>query len=113
MPTLGKISSKMQFGGGLNGGSTEFAHLYLVATMDIARARGLSYAALFTDLQTAFASIARMLAFPAPTSMDSFAAKLFQAGFTKEEVHEVSSGIMAYEFWSQNRGSIGHDEQIA
>lgn len=60
----------MQFGGGLNGDSTEFAHLYLVATMDIAKIRGMSFAALFGDLQTAFASISRVIAFPAPASRD-------------------------------------------
>ena len=92
-------------GGGLNGGSTEFAHLYVVATMDIAKARNLSYAAFFVDLQTAFASIARMIAFPAPSSFDSFASKLFSIGFSKHEVNEITEGIMAYEYWTVSGGS--------
>ena len=50
-PSLGKLSPSMQFGGGLNGGSTEFAHLYLVATMDIAKGRGLSYGGLWLGVR--------------------------------------------------------------
>jgi hypothetical protein len=103
--TLGRLSASTQFGGGLNGGSTEFAHLYLVATMDVAKMRGLSYGGLFVDLQTAFASIARLLAFPFPSSMDGFAAKLFHHGFARDEVHEIIEGLMAYEHWTANGGS--------
>ena len=83
----------------MNGGSTEFAYLYVVAAMDVARARKLSFGALFVDLQTAFASIARMIAFPAPTSMDSFTAKLFASGFSTDEVKLVVEGLIAYEYW--------------
>ena len=57
--------------------------------MDIAKILGMSFEALFADLQTAFASIARVIAFPAPASMVSFAAKLFNTGFEKEEIYEI------------------------
>ena len=92
LPTLGKLCTSMQFGGGLNGGSTEFTHLYLVVTMDIAKSRRLSYGGLFVDLQTAFASISRILAFPAPASMDAFVAKLVATGFSSVEVKDIVDG---------------------
>ena len=105
LPVLNKLSPAMQFGGGLNAGSTEFAHLYVVAAMDIAKTRNLSFGALFTDLQTAFASIARMIAFPAPSSMDSFVSRLLCAGFSNEEVREIAEGITAYDHWIASGGS--------
>jgi len=106
MPALAATSSALQFGGGLNGGSTEFAHLYMVACMDVARARKLSFGALFVGLQTAFASIARILAFPAPpASMDAFVARLLAAGFTAEDAAEMAEGLCAYEHWTASGGT--------
>ena len=105
MPVLNKLSLAIQFWGGWNRGSTESAPLYVVAAIDVARARNFSCGASFTDLQTAFASIARMIAFPAPSSMDSFVAKLLSAGFSKEQAHEIAEGIAAYDYWIANGGS--------
>ena len=46
-----------QFGSGLNGGTTEFAHLYVRAAMDAAGATGRSCAIVFLDCEKAFASV--------------------------------------------------------
>eukprot|EP00959_Pyramimonas_sp_CCMP1952_P217611 4551402-Pyramimonas_sp.AAC.1 len=58
----------------LNGGSTELAHLYVVACIDYARAKKLSFGTLFVDVASA-----RSLAFPAPPAcMDAFVARLWE-----------------------------------
>eukprot|EP00959_Pyramimonas_sp_CCMP1952_P233048 4870465-Pyramimonas_sp.AAC.1 len=61
----------------------------MAACMDFARSRNMSFGALLVDLQTAFASIARMIAFPSlPSSMDAFVARLLESGFTQHEAGE-------------------------
>ena len=48
-----------QYGSGLNDGTTEMAHLYARACIDLARHRDLSLALIFIDVKTAFASMNR------------------------------------------------------
>ena len=59
MKPLARYSCETQFGGGLNGGSTDFPRLYLDASRSIAHKNKLSFACVYIDLKSAFASIVR------------------------------------------------------
>ena len=53
-PKAAKMSMDTQFGGGLNGGETAFAHLYVMLTAELRKHKNLSYACLFLDVVAAF-----------------------------------------------------------
>ena len=91
--------SGLQFGGGLSGGSTEFAHLAARAVGDFASARATSASITYLDLSQAFASIHRWLATPPPCSAEEVAYRLARTGRSPAEISEFVSAIQALDVW--------------
>ncbi len=81
---LQHTSVSTQFGSGLHGGGTDFTHRYLRACAGATEVRGECFAALFLDAVSAFASVCRRIALPAPETIDSLAKRLAQEGFDAE-----------------------------
>eukprot|EP00973_Karenia_brevis_P058082 8086125-Karenia_brevis.AAC.1 len=52
MPVLSNFAPMGQFGGGLNGGGTDFAHMLLKGAQQYAASKRMSFGILFVDLQT-------------------------------------------------------------
>ena len=50
------------YGSGLNKGSTEIAHLHIIALLEHAKVKNITAAVLFVDIQTAFATMSREIA---------------------------------------------------
>ena len=78
-----------QFGSGLNGGSTEVAHLMLKAYFDYASAKKQMMGALFVDISTAFAAMVRSVIFPMPASDEVLLKKLADRGFSIEDIRAL------------------------
>ena len=60
-PEMNKQALPGMYGSGLNGGSTDVAHLHLIAMLEYAKAEGKTAVSLFVDLSTAFASLCRRI----------------------------------------------------
>ena len=58
-PKLQSRSMPAMYGSGLNGGSTEIAHVHLIAQLEYAETAKLSSATIFTDISTAFATMCK------------------------------------------------------
>ena len=82
LPLLQSVVSAGQAGGGVQGGGTDFACLYLMAVLNAAQQQNLSVVLCFADLASAFASICRRLFFPAPDSLEEVAHRFQALGFS-------------------------------
>ena len=63
LPKLKNKALPGMYGAGLNSGSTEIAHLHLIAIMEYAQTKNMSIAILFADISSAFASLCRDIVF--------------------------------------------------
>ena len=85
----------MRGGGGLNGGETAIAHLYLRLIVDFINNSQKSGAILFFDVCSAFATLLRRIVFDIDQGDEHWLYKLSAAGFTQEDIDAI------YEFVSQ------------
>ena len=83
----------IQYGGGLNGGSTDIPHLSMHAVGGLASAYDQCYGVLFVDLTAAFASIDRLLAFGGPSSSEELGARLRTEGYAPEACRKFVDAI--------------------
>ena len=68
------------YGSGLNNGSTDIAHLHLVALMEYAARNKLSIAILFVDISVAFASLSRRIVLMQWETDEEFINNISQQG---------------------------------
>ena len=61
--------------------------------MDIAEARGLSFAAIFLDIATAFADMCRRIAIDAPIHDAALIHRLRSLGFVEPEIEAIMQDI--------------------
>ena len=108
LPIAKMMVSGTQFGSGLNGGTTEFAHMYVRAAMDAAGATGRSCAIVFLDCEKAFASVFRQLVFDAPKSDEAFHRSLVAGGFCSDTASEVLAGLKAEPVWAERDRFLGY-----
>lgn len=109
-----EVTHDCRFGSGLHHGSTEFAHLYIKATIDHACSQTLSVAVLFFDVRTAFASmISEFLLVTGPTVIpdDHFEQCLRSKGFQDQQIHDILFSAEAAYKWTKARGS-NHSYQV-
>ena len=74
------MSLNTQFGGGLNGGETAFAHLYVRLVNQACKATDKTCANLFLDVIGAFASLLRCIVFDTEAGDEVWLRKLHSHG---------------------------------
>ena len=84
------------FGSGLNGGGTDFGHLYVRACADVAEVRGKSFVALFLDAVAAFAMVCRAVVLPVPETEATLGRRLREAGLRDEEIAQTLADLQFY-----------------
>ena len=106
-----KLSNQTQYGGGLNGGETAFAHLYIRSVFDFCKHHNLSASCLFIDILSAFANIFRRIIFDETHGDEAWLHKLSCMGFSDEDLFNIYNNICNHEWIdesinSQNRFNL-------
>jgi len=91
-----------QFGGGLNGGETAFAHIYVRAVCDAAKQDDLSCACLFIDVIAAFASMLTRIFCNIGEGDESWIHKFLSFGFSHADVDSIFKHVANHE-WVDDR----------
>ena len=92
-PFLENIALGTQYGSGIRGSGTDFAHLHMRAIMDYAGTIGASVAFIFIDVVTAFAAICRRVVLPMPEYEGEFYQRLKASGFDDDVIRDVIAGL--------------------
>jgi len=101
LPLAASLTKQTQFGGGLNGGETAFAHLYVRLIIDWAINSQTSCSILFLDAVAAFASMLRRIVFNYEHGDEAWLASLYRAGFSESSVKHIYDSICSYD-WVDN-----------
>ena len=111
LPFAANLAKSTQFGGGLNGGETAFAHLYIRLVIDWAVNSSVSCSVLFLDVVTAFATMLRRIVFNYEDGDEAWLASLHQAGFTHADIQFMYNGIRNYNWVEEmsNHSNVQHD----
>ena len=111
LPALSSLTKCTQWGAGLHGGDTSLAHLQFRAYFEIALAERLCFAALFLDISTAFASLARGMVLPVDQGDEAWLRALRTFGYTDVEIEDIYDVLMATAMhecsWSSTEGLPG------
>ena len=89
LPAASSLSVSTQFGGGMHGGETAFAHLYLRLMIDAALNSATSCSICFFDVVAAFAQMLRRIVFNTDAGDEAWLASLASAGFSEEDIKTV------------------------
>ena len=89
VPLAHKLCVGTQFGGGLNGGETAIAHLYLRLIVDAILHNKTSGALIFVDVTSAFATLLRRIVVDINQGDEHWLRKLSASGFTNEDIEAV------------------------
>lgn len=100
-PRLLFVSLDTQFVGGLNGGETAFAHLYVRLTAELCQQVNRSFACLFLDVVAAFAQMLRRIVFDIDQGDEQWLHKLSCSGFSQEDIDFMYHRICSYRFDEQ------------
>jgi len=95
-PLANVLCIDSQCGGGLNGGETAIAHLYLRLFVYFINNSQKSGAIVFYDVCSPFATLLRRIVFDIDQGDEHWLYKLSAAGFTQDDIESI------YEFVSQN-----------
>ena len=93
VPLAHKLCVSTQFGGGLNGGETAIAHLYLRLIVDFIINNKTSGAIIFADVTSAFATLLRRIVFDIDQGDEQWLRKLSSSGFTNEDIDSIFNFI--------------------
>ena len=88
-PIANAICVDSQFGGGLNGGETAIAHLYLRMFVDFINNSSTSGAIVFYDVCSALATLLRRIVFDVDQGDEHWLRKLDRAGFTQDDISHI------------------------
>jgi hypothetical protein len=89
VPLARAMCGRSQFGSGLNGGETAFAHLYVRFIQDYCSRYNQSVAFVFMDIVTAFAVLLRRILFDDCDSDEAWFIKLNRSGFSDSDIRDV------------------------
>ncbi len=89
VPVARVLCGGSQFGSGLNGGETAFAHLYVRLFLDYCKHYKLSCANIFMDIVTAFAVLLRRIIFDDFDNDETWLRKLSSAGFSSDDISSI------------------------
>ena len=88
VPVVRDNAGTVQYGSGCNYGCTEFPHLFVKATIDIAEIWGKSLGVIFLDVKTAFISMMREFVFDTVDDV-TYIDRLENRGFTHAEAQQL------------------------
>ncbi len=89
VPVARVLCGGSQFGSGLNGGETAFAHLYVRLFFDYCKHYHLSCANIFMDIVTAFAVLLRRILFDEFDNDETWLRKLAASGFSHDDIDAI------------------------
>ena len=92
-PLANLLCVDSQFGGGLNGGETAIAHLYLRLFVDSIIFSRKSGAIVFYDVCSAFATLLRRIIFDIDQGDEHWLKQLSLAGFTQDDIDHIYNFI--------------------
>ena len=92
-PIANRLCVDSQFGGGLNGGETAIAHLYLRMFVDFINQSNLSGAIIFYDVCSAFATLLRRIVFDIDQGDEHWLHSLSRAGFTQDDITQIDDFV--------------------
>jgi hypothetical protein len=84
-----------QYGSGINGGATDFAHVCIRSVIEYCTYSRLSNALILVDVTTAFARMLRGIALDAPECTESLAKSLRNAGLGHDIVERILNKVDA------------------
>jgi len=113
LPLAAKLVKRTQFGGGLNGGETAFAHLYVRLVIDWAINSSTSCSIIFLDVVAAFASMLRRIVFNYEDGDEAWLASLARAGFSDSDVQHVYDTLCNYDWVSHMTSDMQHAPRSA
>ena len=93
LPYAHQLARPTQFGSGLNGGETGFAHLYIRLITEACKAAQDSIAVLYIDVTTAFAVLLRRIIFDCDGGDEKWLSQLKDTGFPDEEVAFIYASV--------------------
>lgn len=110
------LSGSNQFGAGLNGGTTDLAHLPISQTLSYARTVRKAGGVLFVDVIGAFASVSRRISVPQlPESEEAWRRHLVNRGFSmqrSDEIVSMSISVLQWEIAGASEHSVALLTQI-
>ncbi len=83
-------------GGGVNGGETAIAHLYLRMFVDYINNTHTFGAIIFHDVCSAFATLLRRIVFDIDHGDEHWLRKLSAAGFTQDDIEHICSFVKCF-----------------
>jgi hypothetical protein len=99
LPVANLLCHETQYGGGLHGGETAFAHLQIRIVQDSCKALKVSSSALFLDVVAAFASMLRRTVLPSDGGDEAWLKSLQDSGFSSEDIESIVSYIKFMASW--------------
>ena len=111
LPAASALSVSTQFGGGMHGGETAFAHLYLRLIIDSCIESRLSCAVLFFDVVAAFAQMLRRIVFNLDAGDEVWLASLSAAGFSDEDIRIIYDCLCSHDWVSSMCDAVNIDIQ--
>ncbi len=106
-PIASKLCVDSQFGGGLNGGETAIAHLYLRLFVDFINNSSNSGAILFYDVCNAFATLLRRIIFDIDLGDEHWLHSLVAAGFAQDDISNIYDFVKTSFFKNVDSGNPG------
>ena len=103
------ICGDLQFGSGLNGGETCFAHLYIRLIFDYCKFHNKSAAFVFLDIITAFTVLLRRIIFNESDADDLWLRRLSCSVFSQECI-DVIYGVVADHSWLISHDSLPSEQ---
>ena len=88
-PIANRLCVDSQFGGGLYGGETAIAHVYLRMFVDFINQSNSSGAIIFYDVCSAFATLLRRIVFDIDQGDEHWLRSLSKAGFTQDDITQI------------------------
>ena len=92
-PLLSKVASPTQYGSGLSGGETTFAHLACQLFVDTVKGKHISGSLLFVDIVAAFASCLRKIVYMDPENEEQWAKALKTVGISDEDITDLLTAL--------------------
>jgi len=118
LPVATLLSHDTQYGGGLNGGETAFAHLQIRIVQDTCMHLRLSSSTLFLDVVAAFASMLRRTVLPSDGGDEAWFKSLHDSGFSREDVESIFAYVKFMASWQRDSEgnldtTISYDRTLA
>jgi hypothetical protein len=104
------LSHDTQYGGGLNGGETAFAQLYVRLVIDYAVNTSTSCSTLYLDVVAAFATMLRRVIFDVDSGDEAWLASLKRAGFSDDDIGHIYSHICDHDWLHSHIATCGVED---